>query len=417
MKNPFYKLSFTSGTTNFSECVNALRNLNSKVDYIHIFHNKISSIYNSEYVYSYNAARMALYVILKAAGIGSGDEVILQGYTCAVVPRSIIFTGARPVYVDINEEDYNINLSMLTKSINAKTKAIIVQYTYGNPCRDIFKIKEICKEKNILLIEDCAHIIGGEIEGYKLGTIGDAAIISTDHTKLISTSIGGIAIINNPVLGKAVDEDYQKTPFLKKSIIRKIVAQFIIIELLYNKNIFKLGWWIARIYSNRITNLSFFMSDYKNVTMPSKYPFPSRLSNVQALIGLSQINMLEQNIEHRRKITRIYKEKLNSIIEKDYITNEPLRFPLKVKNRSELLRKLNSILKTETWFDSNLQGMPEEQLDKLQYVKGLCPIAEKISKEIINLPVHQKVSAQDALIMSNMINETLNRKEDFNAWL
>src|SRR3989338_1760951 len=117
----------------------------------------------TEKVFLFNSGRSALFSVLKGMNLGKGDEVIVQGFTCTAVPDPILWCGAKPIFVDI-DASLNIDNEKLEKSITKKTKAIIVQHTFGIPA-DIKKIKEITQKYNIILIEDCAHSLGAKIQG------------------------------------------------------------------------------------------------------------------------------------------------------------------------------------------------------------------------------------------------------------
>ena len=147
-------------------------------------------------VYPVNSGRSAIYTILKSVGIGQGDEVIIQAYTCNAVPNPILWTGAVPKYTDIDESTLNISIEDLEKKISIKTKAIILQHTLGRP-GPIEETVKIAQKHNLLLIEDCAHSLGAEYKGKKLGTFGDLSIISFGREKVISSLAGGAILINN----------------------------------------------------------------------------------------------------------------------------------------------------------------------------------------------------------------------------
>ena len=111
-------------------------------------------------IYFYWKGRVALYALLKAMGVGPGDEVIVQGYTCVVVANSIIYLGAKPVYVDIDLSTYNMNIEQMKEKITDKTKVIICQNTYGLSS-NLEVLEQIAKEKGISTLEDCTHGFGG----------------------------------------------------------------------------------------------------------------------------------------------------------------------------------------------------------------------------------------------------------------
>ena len=137
---------------------------------------------------------VGLLSILSAMNIGKGDEVLITGYSCSAVAESLLFLGIKPVYVDIDLKNYGIDF--LEAKINYfKTKAIIVQHTFGIPA-DIDKIN-LATEYDLKVIEDCALALGSKDGDYYLGTLGDASIFSFEISKTISVGWGGLILINN----------------------------------------------------------------------------------------------------------------------------------------------------------------------------------------------------------------------------
>ena len=139
---------------------------------------------------------MALYSILEALDIGEGDEIILPAFTCVVVPNALIYKSVVPKYVDISVRDFNMDVTKIEAMITEKTKAIYAQHTFGIPC-NLRKIKEIADKYGLLIIEDAAHALGSMYEGYNIGTWSNATFYSSDHSKVISTYLGGIATTND----------------------------------------------------------------------------------------------------------------------------------------------------------------------------------------------------------------------------
>ncbi len=144
---------------------------------------------------SFNAGRSALLAILKSFAIGSGDEVLLQAFTCVAVPNSVIWAGAQPIYVDI-DHTLNIDVTNAEKKITPHTRALIVQHTFGVPA-NLEKIIPFCKKHKLILIEDCAHALGATYKGKTTGSFGDAAFFSFGRDKIVSSVFGGMAMISS----------------------------------------------------------------------------------------------------------------------------------------------------------------------------------------------------------------------------
>ncbi|HDD43629.1 MAG TPA: aminotransferase class V-fold PLP-dependent enzyme, partial [Candidatus Desulfofervidus auxilii] len=190
--------------------------------------------------------RSALVLGLWTLGIEEGDEVILPTYVCHSVMDAVVFVGAKPVIVDIGD-DYCVDPEEVKKHITSKTKVITVVHIFGISAK-IKELKKIAEEKSLYLIEDCAQAIGGEVDGRKLGSFGDISFFSFQATKVIATGEGGMLLVNN----------------------------FDLLE-----NFMK----VIKIKGN------FF-----------------RMSDIQAVLGLNQLNKLEDFIRKRREIAKRYIE-------------------------------------------------------------------------------------------------------------
>src|ERR1051325_3345154 len=161
------------------------------------------------YAFGFWKARVALYAVLKALDLNGDDEVILPGYTCVVVPNSVRYAGAKPVYADISEGDYNLDPTSALNRFSHKTRALIAQHTYGIPA-DMDSFRRLARDKKLFLIEDCAHVLVGSMHrGKPLGSFGDAAFFSFQWSKPYTTGLGGMAITRNPQFARKL-EDIQR---------------------------------------------------------------------------------------------------------------------------------------------------------------------------------------------------------------
>ena len=168
-------------------------------NYQKLLKKRLQKLTGSKYVFLTNSGTAGLHLALMSLGISTGDKVITPSYLCEQVLNSISFTGAKPIFVDINPDNYSINLADVKKSINNNTKAIIVPYLYG----DIFSINEL-KEFNIPLIEDICHCTGGSINNKQVGSFGEIGMTSFGEKKFLDGGFGGAVFTNNADLAKKI---------------------------------------------------------------------------------------------------------------------------------------------------------------------------------------------------------------------
>ena len=160
------------------------------------FEEEFAKFVGAKYGIATNSGTSALHVALLAAGIGEGDEVITTPFTFAATGNSILYTGARPVFVDIDPETFTIDPSKIEEAITDKTKAIMPVQLYGQSA-DMDAIMKIAKDNDLIVIEDAAQAHGAEYNDVKVGNLGDMACFSFYPTKNMTTSEGGMITTNN----------------------------------------------------------------------------------------------------------------------------------------------------------------------------------------------------------------------------
>lgn len=151
-----------------------------------------------------NSGTDALHLALRALDIGAGDEVITVAFTFVATTEAIGIVGAKPVFVDIDSDTYNLDVAKLEKAITPKTKAIIPVHLYGQPC-DMKKIMDIAKRYDLFVIEDCCQAIGAEFNGQQVGSFGDVGCFSFFPTKnLGAMGDGGLLTTNSDLINDRV---------------------------------------------------------------------------------------------------------------------------------------------------------------------------------------------------------------------
>jgi dTDP-4-amino-4,6-dideoxygalactose transaminase len=338
---------------------------------------------------SFGSGRMALYAILEALDVKDNDEVIIPAFTCVVVPNAIIYRGAIPVYADIDPFTFNIDVSKIEALITPRTKALYAQHTFGLPC-DFDEIKKLASKYQLFVIEDAAHAIGAFYKGQPVGSLGDMAFFSTDHSKIINTHTGGIIVTNDLILGEKVKSIQQNTPFLKKSIVRKIMFTFLCEYIFLRSNIYLYCKYLYLAFAK--FGLFFYFNDEMKINKPETYPYPCRLSSFQALIGISQLKAIHSNIAHRVAIAEWLDSQIkwNSDLSLEDRQSSWLRYSFLVKNRDELESKFSKDIELGIWFKSVVEGRYSD-LAKIEYQIGSCPQAEFVTQHIFNFPTHNQI--------------------------
>jgi len=155
-----------------------------------------TAICSTQYAIATTSGTTALHVALLAHGIGPGDEVITTPFTFMASVNAILYVGARPVFVDIEEDSFNINPALMEAAITPKTKAILLVHLYGYPC-NMDAIMEIARKYNLVVIEDACQAVGARFQGRPVGSFGTGCF-SLYATKNIMAGEGGMITTNDP---------------------------------------------------------------------------------------------------------------------------------------------------------------------------------------------------------------------------
>ena len=213
----------------------------------------------------------ALHLSLVVAGISSGDEVITTPYTFTATAEAIRYVGAKPVFVDIHSDTLNIDTTKIERAITPQTKAILPVHIAGIAC-DMDAIQDICRNHNLVLIDDAAHAIPTEYKGQSIGAIGDLSAFSFYANKNLTTGEGGMITTNNDAFAKPL-------------------------RTMRLHGIDKDAW--ARQSQRDIWR-------YDITTEGYKY----NMTDIQAAMGLCQLMKLNKQHERRRNFAQIYQTEL-----------------------------------------------------------------------------------------------------------
>jgi len=361
------------------------------------FEQGFSSIVGGGCAVSFAAGRMGFYALMKILGIGPGDEVVVQGATCAVMVNAILRTGATPVYADIDPETFGSSGQHIERCITPRTQMIVAQHSFGIPC-DIEPIVAMARSRKIFLLEDCALALGSTIDSISVGNFGDAALFSTDHSKPLNTLIGGLVYTRDHLLAKKLQEVQSFSLDLPDSK-QKALWQRILLERRYCRPS-KYGRMgvidlLAAVRSKFFRRVAPFLSEDFHATPSSSYPYPAKLPGFLAAIGLHELARWPQVTVDRKKVLRglvavAINSEMKHFLPKAYLNRRldivPLRFAWSQPDGALVRDRLYSFADvTRTWFFQPIIATVEP-LESFGYNSGSCPISEQIGAGMVNLP-------------------------------
>jgi perosamine synthetase len=389
----------------------------------------------NEKTFLFNRGREALSFFLKLLDLEEEDEVIVQAFTCVAVVAPVIWNNAKPVYVDIDPKTFNMDLSRLSEKISKRTRAIILQHTFGN-IADVEKVRKIVEEENqkrdgvqnkkIVIIEDCAHLfpslvkrIGaqsrGEVENIQLdyyfdelGRYSDMLFFSFSQDKAISCTQGAMMIVKNKKLLNKAKESYLDIPEPSQK------------EAIYNARYIKLWSIIKKQYFTKIipfTNITLgriLIVLFRSLGLIKKQAGSDiksngsvniqKLSEIQQILLLNQVKKVQEINKHREDIVNLYNAKLQRPLRFDSNNKTLLRYPVVISNRGEIKKRLlEKKIIAGNWYSTPVHPL-DNNLASVKYHKSICPNAEKTGRNILNLPTNLEVTREIALEIIEVVN-------------
>ena len=353
---------------------------------------------------AFATARMGFYAILARLDVGPGDEVVLQGATCAVMANAVLRCGATPVYADIDPVTYGSDASAIARVMTPRTKVIVAQHSFGIPC-DIAPIRALADAQDVFLIEDCALTFGSKRDGQTVGTFGHAALFSTDHTKPVNTLSGGLIYTEDTALADDLAALQKQSP-VPSPQRQHALARQVLFEaahagpLRFGK--LRLKSLIRRKFFR--LDSGFFDQDFGD--QKSAYRYPQQMPAFLAAIGLQVLKTWQRDADERMQVgeeicavlratgyadqVQVYADPALDIV--------PLRIAFHAEDAPALCARLQPLIDTNAfWFR---EALVEAAVDAnvLGYHLGSCPRAEAIAPLMINLPCNLGAAANKQLI-------------------
>lgn len=363
-----YKIPVAEPEIGENELQNVMRAVksgwvSSKGPFIEEFEEKFSSYIGVKYGVATSNGTAALHLALAVLQVKRKDEVLVPALTFASVANVVLYIGATPVFVDSHPDYWCINPSKVEKNITKKTKAIIPVHLYGNPC-DMDSVMKIARDYDLYVIEDCAEAHGAEYKGRKVGTFGDIACFSFYGNKIITTGEGGMCLTNDEGLA-------QKMRLLRDH-----------------------GMNVKKRYWHEVVGFNY------------------RMTNLQAALGVAQLGKIDDFIERKRKIAKLYNSLLKNVRglalhpETPWARNVYWLYSILINNsyginRDELMDKLaENCVETRRFF------YPMHLMPPYKRYAFNCrfPIAEKLSSSGINLPSSVKLTEGEVYEIAQLVN-------------
>jgi perosamine synthetase len=358
---------------------------------------------------AFASARMALYATLRALGIGPGDEVIVTAFTCAVVCTAVRRTGARIVYCDIDAETFGTSPDAAMRIITPATKAIVAQHSFGIPC-DIKALRSVADTHGITLIEDCALAVGSTVDGAPVGSYGDAAIFSTDHSKPLNSLIGGFACTDNADLALAISalqgSSEELAPEHQRALLSRVLLETRLARPEGNSQL-AMRDFISDVRSHiHASTVPFLLAD-ATPDSNTPYPYPARLPAFLAYLVLQELARWPETAARRRVSHAAVDTAMREIVPEARLPSAvtsahnmiiPHRYALSVANGAKLREQLAPFIAVDwTWFLEPIVATPAP-LSSFGYQASSCPTAETLGRDMINIPLPLSAGSCEILV-------------------
>lgn len=347
--------------------------------------------------FAFSTARGALAAALKAAGIGSGDEVVLSAFTCLAVPTAVLAAKATPVYADIEIPSLNVTASTMIAAMGPKVRAVVIQHTLG-AAAEVADVVRAARERSILVIEDCALSVGTRYRGYPTGSQADAAIYSMELSKTLSAGWGGLLVVQTSGLSKRINDFYATVPRKHPWIVLRDIIQIIVSSLSYDRRLFAVGRYIvAAAFRMRLFRGSTPSNELRG--RPA-YDFIAKLSGAQISLATAQWRRLEEVASRSRKSTELFSKSLAQVGFEPLGVADQVNFAVSPRTSflvSDPARAVSWFaangIELGRWFDGPLTPTPED--DAFNFSAKRYPNASFVAQHIVNLPSHFGVDVRD----------------------
>jgi dTDP-4-amino-4,6-dideoxygalactose transaminase len=361
--------------------------------------------FGARHALAFPYGRSGLYTLFNVLGMDNA-EVVMPAYTCVVVPNATVISGNIPKFVDISLKDYNMDLALLEDAITDKTQVVIPSHLFGYPM-DINEIERIVSNagQDIVVIQDCAHSFAAEYNGEFVCSHGDAALYSLNISKQMSSIFGGIITSNDDAIYEKM-KVYRDQYFSRPSVFKQLRKFLYLVAVLVAFN-YKVYGFVNSLERSRFLDRYTKYYEEDKIYLPKD--FMELYGDVEARVGLVQLEKYDEIKKRRRSIAEYYNEQLQDL---DGIELPPIidgatysHYVVRVKNRDELMEKMRR-------YGVQLGQLIEYSIPHMKaymkYRDREFPNSLYCSKTTINLPNYPTLKDNDLIKIVDTFKEVIN---------
>lgn len=334
------------------------------------FEKKLSDFAGVKYAVAVNSGTSALHLIVRALGIGKGDEVITTPFSFIASANCILYEGATPVFVDIKSDTLNIDPELVERSITPRTKAILAVDAFSHPA-NWDALRKIAKKHKLFLIEDSAEALGSTYRGKRCGSFGDAGVFAFYPNKQITTGEGGAVLTNSKKIATACRSMSNQG--------RKVEG----------------GSWLEHV----------------------RLGYNYRLDEMSCAMGIAQIKRINEILKKRKLVAGLYNKKLKGIFDIEVPCVEPksvlswfvyvVKLPERLAGKRDFI--ISEMLKRGIQCSNYFKPIHLQPFykSKYGYKKGDFPVCESIGKRTLALPFFNNLQEEEIDFVVKSLKEVI----------
>jgi perosamine synthetase len=335
--------------------------ISPKGEYVTEFEDVFASWIGTEHAFATSTGTAALHLSLLAGDVGEGDEVIVPDLTWISCANVVTYVGATPVFADVDPDTYTLDPASVRDRLTEDTVAVMPVHLYGQPC-DMTPIQQLADKHNLLILEDAAEAHGAMYRGRRVGSVGDIGCFSFYGNKILTTGQGGMITTDNDELAERIQ--------------------------LYRRD----GMSRDRKYYHQVIGYNY------------------RLTNIQAAIGLGQMERVDAILENKRRVAEAYRGEL---------TTQDVHFQATPKWGESAHWMVAPVFRTRRQFDRVRKALAEAEIETRPFFYPLhkqppyhgsghaCSVTERIQPRGMNLPSAPHLSDRNITKICDIIREAL----------